>query len=504
MRMRSLFLLYFCWASLTSYAQTTKLTKQEVVTDIEALKKILDENSSYVYLNGYDINEDLDRYQRSLPDAISLEEFGLFLGETIGKIGDRHASVRGYRTQDSLYLPLIFAPEKDKVLVLHRDDKNLAFLQPSFPYLKAIDGVPYREIVQKALPEEVTAPKASYFTRAVRELRDIQKVYGYLQKPLPNELKITLSDSLLKNDTTLTLSPVERKKTFRPWDERLESAYLTLKDEEYNKTEILDQLFRVEDKIGYILLPSMVSQDDAPNLFSRIETFMKMIQKDSRALIIDVRNNGGGTRDLTYALAKYLVHPDSIYVVNATRQRGPLPLPEDYIESLHARYLFAYAALDYDEQQKVVEFLKTFKPMYQLEDTKYSAYYFGLLHGKKLASKSMYYDRPVYILANEKSFSAASVFVSIFKGLPHVRIVGMPTDGSSGNSERFELPNSALRIKLSTMVSFQKDGKILDGLGTQPDIRIERDKKQILWKTDAQLEKLRELVVKQEQQQINQ
>lgn len=71
-----------------------------------------------------DINEDLDRHQRNLRHTISLEEFGLFLGETMGKIGDRHASVRGYRTQDTLYLPLIFAPVKDKVLVLHRDGKT--------------------------------------------------------------------------------------------------------------------------------------------------------------------------------------------------------------------------------------------------------------------------------------------------------------------------------------------------------------------------------------------
>ena len=45
------------------------------------------------------------------------------------------------------------------------------------------------------------------------------------------------------------------------------------------------------------------------------------------------------------------------------------------------------------------------------------------------------------------------------------------------------------------MVSFQKDGKILDGYGTTPDIKIERDINQILWKTDTQLEKLRMLIL---------
>ena len=68
---------------------------------------------------------------------------------------------------------------------------------------------------------------------------------------------------------------------------------------------------------------------------------MQSIQNDSKALIIDVRANNGGTRDLLYEFAKYLIHPDSIYVVNATKQRGPLPLPKDYKKSLHNRFLFS-------------------------------------------------------------------------------------------------------------------------------------------------------------------
>ncbi|WP_278354074.1 MULTISPECIES: hypothetical protein [Bacteroidota] len=41
------------------------------------------------------------------------------------------------------------------------------------------------------------------------------------------------------------------------------------------------------------------------------------------------------------------------------------------------------------------------------------------------------------MLANEKSFSTASVFVAL-KGTPELKIVGVTTDGSSINSDRFE------------------------------------------------------------------
>ncbi|MDQ0594827.1 hypothetical protein QFZ37_003196 [Chryseobacterium ginsenosidimutans] len=45
------------------------------------------------------------------------------------------------------------------------------------------------------------------------------------------------------------------------------------------------------------------------------------------------------------------------------------------------------------------------------------------------------------------------------------------------------------------MVSFQKNCKILDGSGTESDIKIERNINQILWKFDTQLKKLRSLIL---------
>ncbi len=83
---------------------------------------------------------------------------------------------------------------------------------------------------------------------------------------------------------------------------------------------------------------------------------------------------------------------------------------------------------------------------------------------------------------------------SVFKGLPNIKIVGVNTDGSSGNSKRFQLPYSKLSGRISTMVSFQKNGDILDGIGTNPDILIERNVDQILWRGDSQLNSLIELI----------
>jgi C-terminal processing protease CtpA/Prc len=44
------------------------------------------------------------------------------------------------------------------------------------------------------------------------------------------------------------------------------------------------------------------------------------------------------------------------------------------------------------------------------------------------------------------------------------------------------------------MLSFQRNGKTLDGNGTTPNIVIERDENQVLRKNDSQLENLIELI----------
>jgi len=498
MKLKNLIVPLFCLVIVHAQAQDNWLTKKQVTEDVEFLIKTLNEKSSYAYLNGFDFNKDFENYLTSLKDSTRLENFGLFITNTLAKIGDRHSAlngIRGYSLNESLFLPFVYAPVNDKVVVLNYDqDETLKILNPNFPYLKKIDGLDIDEFLQKTRPEDIKAPEETYFTLAVRDIRDIQKNYLLLDKPLKREVEVTLSDATFQKDTVLEFPIIGRSERQRPWDEKFERDYLFIKDEDFNQPKNIAGLFSLDDNIAYIKLPEMVSKDEAPILFDKVNSFMKSIQNDSEALIIDVRANGGGTRDLLYEFAKYLIHPDSVHVVNIVKQRGPLPLPKDYKESLHSRFLYSFSELDDGEQKKVTGFLKNFNPMYELDNTKYSKYYFGLLNVDKLSAQGLYYNKPVYILANEKTFSAASVFVSAFKGIPNIKIVGVTTDGSSGNSDWVDLPNSKLFGKISTMVSFQKNGKVLDGYGTTPDIKIERDMSQVLWQSDTQLEKLKALI----------
>ena len=482
--------------SLTCKAQkeTAYLTKSEIENDLKFFDNFLQEQSSYQGLNEFDYREYFAKYLKQIKGSkISKSDFGIFLTKIIGKFGDRHSYIRGYDLPNNSFLPFIVAPLNDKVVALNynKSEKEYHLLYQNFPFLKAINTIKIDEFLKKIVPKNIKAPKIALRTKSVKQLKYMTTNYAIMNKTIPNIFEFTFTNG--KTDTIVKIPLENKRSTHITWDEKFARVNNPRK-KDLNNPELIKNLFHIdENNIAYLRIPVMAHKEDALLFFETINKFMNKA-KSSKSLIIDVRGNGGGTRHLIKELAGYLVHPDSTYIVNVARQRGKLPLNKELKDDLHNRFLFSKNELDYKEQYFIDKFMSNFVPMYNLDDNKFSKFHYFILNGKKLSKDKYHYNKSIYIMANEKSFSAASVLASVFKGLPNIKLVGVNTDGSSGNSERFELPNSKLRGKISTMVSFQKNGLILDGIGTKPNIIIKRNLDQIFWKEDYQLSKLKELI----------
>jgi tricorn protease len=105
-----------------------------------------------------------------------------------------------------------------------------------------------------------------------------------------------------------------------------------------------------------------------------------------------------------------------------------------------------------------------------------------------------YWDRPVTLLINERSFSDAEVFPFMFREAKCGKIVGVPTAGGVIGTNDITLSDGSMfRVPRTGFQSM--DGKDLEGMGVPPDILVEETSEDRLAGKDPQLSKAIEVIL---------
>lgn len=78
------------------------------------------------------------------------------------------------------------------------------------------------------------------------------------------------------------------------------------------------------------------------------------------------------------------------------------------------------------------------------------------------------YTKPVYVITGESNVSAGEVLTMAFNSIPHVTLVGQPTNGSVSDILNFTLPNG-WQGALSNQVYYDNEGEIVEGKGVIPE-----------------------------------
>lgn len=213
----------------------------------------------------------------------------------------------------------------------------------------------------------------------------------------------------------------------------------------------------IENQIVYFscnhfALEESFSSKQSNTLKNVIDSFFATVKeppKNSKGLIIDIRNNSGGNiSDLNFFLGN---------LINQPLQFG------------YTKYKNGNGRFDYTPWMKA-----TILP--------------------QPGSKSL--DLPVVILADNYSISLAEVMVMALKARPKSTFVGERTWGATGpitnnslyNSGPFQIPGF-LQVSTSSAAFKYLDNKIYEGVGFPPDVEVPFDINALQSGRDPQLEK---------------
>lgn len=90
------------------------------------------------------------------------------------------------------------------------------------------------------------------------------------------------------------------------------------------------------------------------------------------------------------------------------------------------------------------------------------------------SSSGPIWTKPVRFLVDPLCYSATEDFLLGLQGLPHVQLIGQTTGGGSGRPRTIAL-RPHLHITISTALTFDSDGRCIEGNGLAPDIAVVPD-----------------------------
>lgn len=198
---------------------------------------------------------------------------------------------------------------------------------------------------------------------------------------------------------------------------------------------------RLSEDVGYMYYSSFSNSFNDSNLNHILYYF-----KDTKGIIIDIRNNGGGMATNVEALADRFVDKKEIvgyWQYKTGKARDALSSP---------------------------------RTIYLEPDT-----------------ENLRYLRKVVVLTNRGCYSAANDFVQTMKGLPNVKIVGDRTGGGAGMPVSSELPNG-WSVRFSTAPYMDKN-KGYTEFGIEPDVHVDMAKEDAEQGIDSVIEAACDMIV---------
>ncbi|MFC1556637.1 S41 family peptidase, partial [candidate division KSB1 bacterium] len=175
----------------------------------------------------------------------------------------------------------------------------------------------------------------------------------------------------------------------------------------------------ITDEIGYFHFRNFTGIEESAAVVDEIIAEFQ----GAKGIIMDIRNNGGGSDRVAKAIGDRFADTKRLYMYSHIRN-GP-----EHDDFTPPRYWHL-------EPAGPIQFLK-----------------------------------PVVLMTNRFSISAADCFALGMRALPHVTNVGIATSGAYSDTYRETLPNG-WTVVMGNKLYFDHEGLGWEGIGTPPDLRV--------------------------------
>ena len=301
--------------STLSFSQT--LTKEMALEDLNEFKNLLEKQSSYYQVSKIDFENYYNEIERKVnqKDSIPVYFLAFELEKIISNIIDRHANIRmeNFEEDDyelyNLYFPFVLSTLGDKIVALkfNKSTKEYEYYSQKYPFIKNVNKIGIDAFLESYAYRRKLSPKKAKQTDGLKDLRDIGEIYFKQGNTTLKEVEIILTNGTTDKRLILPLS-ARRNWYFDIGATRFHRNYRKFeRDKDFDLSK-LDKL--LTDSIAYIAIPSMVSYEEKPNLEAYLQSTIEKY-RNSKALIIDIRGNGGGTREILNTLSGYFIKPET-------------------------------------------------------------------------------------------------------------------------------------------------------------------------------------------------
>lgn len=245
----------------------------------------------------------------------------------------------------------------------------------------------------------------------------------------------------------------------------------------------------LKDSIGYVYYGSFRSSFSKGHLDYVLNRFA-----NAKGLIIDVRDNGGGSMRNAFRLAERFV-PERMFMGTTQYKTGPGPDDFSTLDSIFVKPLVNYQARAEAAAKKKKKGKEEEEEQSPEEETKVATPSQKPGRWMTADSTGMMLDKPVVVLINRHSYSATNFFSAFMSNIPNVTLIGDQSGGGGGVPVSFELPNG-WRFRISATRTYLPDGYNIEQ-GIVPDIYETTGPEEEIQGVDAIIERAKTYILEE-------